>query len=428
MKTTLVIFGITGHLAQSKLLPALANVVEAGTTDELSIIGVSRRPVEQYQVLGDHHHQLAGTTSLFQMDVEDSADYTKLREYIGAGDDEQTLFYLSVPPDSAANIIERLGQAGLNGPKSKLLLEKPFGTDLLSAQAMIDHTANHFDESQVYRIDHYLAKEMAQNIVMFRATNAIFRHLWSNEYIERIEVLALESIDIEGRTGFYEQTGALRDIVQGHLMQLLALTLSDIPDELNWDTLPSLRLMALESVQPANPANSVHAQYEGYRDEVSNPFSNTETFVSIALESTDPHWRGVPLALTTGKALNRKKTEVRVHFKRTHEAQSNSLIFKIQPDEGIAIDLLTKKAGYEREVERQKLSYMYPPDTRLPEAYEQVLVDAISTRKSLFASSGEVLRAWEILAPVQEAWQAENDILMYPKGSRARAVIDSDKN
>ncbi len=425
MKTTLVIFGITGHLAQSKLLPALANVIESKSVDDVSIVGVSRREVEQYQVLGDHHHQLAGTTSLFQMDVDNSGDYTRLREYIGAGDGEQVLFYLSVPPDSAANIIERLGQAGLNGPNNKLLLEKPFGTDLLSAQAMIDHTADHFDESQVYRIDHYLAKEMAQNIVMFRATNAIFRHLWSSKYIERIEVIALESIDIEGRASFYEQTGALRDIVQGHLMQLLALTLSDIPDELDWDTLPGLRLMALESVQPANPAKSVHAQYEGYRDEVNNTSTQVETFVSLALESTDPNWQGVPLALTTGKALNRKKTEVRVHFKRTHEAQSNCLIFKIQPNEGILINLVTKKAGYEREVEHQELSYMYPPDTRLPEAYEQVLVDAISSRKSLFASSGEVLRSWEILAPLQEAWRAGGDIKTYPKGSRARDIIDS---
>lgn len=428
MKTTLVIFGITGHLAQRKLLPALANIIEAGNADELSIIGVSRRDVEQYQVLGDHHHQLSGTTSLFKMDVNDPAEYVRLKDYIGAGEDEQVLFYLSVPPDSVANIIEGLGQAGLNGPQCKLLLEKPFGTDLKSAHAMIDHTANHFNETQVYRIDHYLAKEMAQNVVMFRATNAIFRHLWSNKYIERIEVMALESIDIEGRVDFYEQTGALRDLVQGHLMQLLALTISDIPDELNWDELPALRLAALESVQPADPKKCVHAQYQGYHDEVSNPDSSVETFVSLLLESNDPNWQGVPLALTTGKALNRKKTEVRVHFKRTHEAQSNCLIFKIQPDEGIQIDLLTKKAGYEREVEHHKLSYIYPPDTRLPDAYEQVLVDAISSRKSLFASSGEVLRSWEILAPVQEAWLSRNNIETYPKGSKARDVIDQQLN
>jgi glucose-6-phosphate 1-dehydrogenase len=373
-------------------------------------------------VLGDHHDHLTGTTTLFQMDVENPDDYLKLREHIGGGDEDQVLFYLSVPPQSAANIIEHLGRAGLNTNRHKLLLEKPFGTDLLSAQSMIDHTAKHFDEEQVYRIDHYLAKEMAQNVVMFRAKNAIFRHLWSNKYIEKIDVIALESIDIEGRADFYEQTGALRDLVQGHLMQLLALTLCDVPDELNWDELPGYRLKALESVLPANVAKCYHAQYEGYRQEAGSPDSNVETFVALQLESTDENWQGVPLTLTTGKALNAKKTEVRVHFKRTHEAQSNCLVFQIQPNEGISIDLLTKKTGYEREAEHQYLSYIYPQDTRLPEAYEQVLVDAVTGRKSLFATSGEVLRSWEILAPVQEAWQSRMDIQTYPKGSHAKDI------
>ncbi len=425
MKTTLVIFGITGDLAQRKLLPALANVIEAGQSGELSIIGVSRRAVEHYQVLGEHHHQLAGTTSLFQMDLDNLADYERLRSYIDAEADEQVLFYLSVPPDSAGGIIENLGRAGLNSPHNKLLLEKPFGVDLASAQAMIDHTGSYFREAQIYRIDHYLAKEMAQNIVTFRARNAIFSYLWSNQYIERIEILALESIDIEGRAAFYEQTGALRDIVQGHLMQLLALTLLPLPDDLNWDSLPTRRQAALDAIVPASPQRSARAQYEGYRDEVNNPGSIVETFVSVELQSTDPSWQGVPLALTTGKALDRKKTEVRVHFRKTDAAQSNYLIFHIQPNEGIAIDLVTKKPGYDRDVEHQKLSYMYPADTRLPDAYEQVLVDAINSHKSLFATSGEVLRAWEILAPLQTAWKSVTDIALYPRGSRALDVIES---
>src|ERR1700757_3703404 len=241
MKTTLVIFGITGDLAQRKLLPALANVIEADKAGELAIIGVSRRPVEQFDVLGDHHGSLSGTTSMFQMDLSNVDDYVRLKGCIDQQPGEQVLFYLSVPPDSSAEIVENLGQAGLNAPANKLLLEKPFGRDLASAQAMIDHTAAYFHESQVYRIDHYLAKEMAQNLVTFRARNAIFSYLWSNQYIERIEVVALESINIEGRTTFYEQTGALRDIVQGHLLQLLALTLLPLPDddELNWDSLPT---------------------------------------------------------------------------------------------------------------------------------------------------------------------------------------------
>jgi glucose-6-phosphate 1-dehydrogenase len=425
MKTTLVIFGITGDLAQRKLLPALANIIEADQVGELAIIGVSRRHVEQFQVLGEQHGALNGTTSLFQMDLANVDDYVRLKECIDQQEGEQVLFYLSVPPESSAQIIANLGQAGLNAPANKLLVEKPFGRDLASAQELISHTAEHFNESQVYRIDHYLAKEMAQNIVTFRARNAIFSYLWSNQYIERIEVLALESIGIEGRAAFYEQTGALRDIVQGHLLQLLALTLLPLPDDLNWDSLPTRRQAALDALLPADPGKSVRAQYDSYRSEVNNPESLVETFVSLELESTDPTWRGVPIALTTGKALDRKKTEVRVHFRRTNEAQSNYLMFKIQPGEGISIDLVTKKPGYDRDVEHQKLSYMYPADERLPDAYEQVLIDGINSRKSLFATSGEVLRAWEIMAPLQAAWQSATDVAHYVSGSNAKDIINT---
>ena len=424
MKTTLVIFGITGDLSKRKLLPALTNIIESGQIDDLSIVGVSRRPVEQFEVLGEHHGRLSGTTALFQMDLDKSDDYVRLREYIAAEEAQQVLFYLSVPPESAIGIIENLGIAGLNGPRNKLLLEKPFGRDLASAQAMIEHTGDYFRESQIYRIDHYLAKEMAQNIITFRARNAIFSYLWSSQYIERIEVVALESLTIEGRSAFYEQTGALRDIVQGHLLQLLALTLAPLPDDLNWDSLPTRRQAALDALQPADPGKAIRAQYEGYRDEVGNPSSTVETFVSTELRSTDPAWQGIPLALTTGKALSRKKTEVRIHFRKHHESQSNYLLFKIQPDEGISIDLVTKKPGYDREVEHQKLSYMYQADERLPDAYEQVLVDAMSSHKSLFATSGEVLRAWEIVAPLQDAWQRAPEIKTYPVGSEARDVLN----
>lgn len=422
MKTTLVIFGITGDLAQRKLLPALANIIEAGQAGDLTIIGVSRRPVDKFEALGGHA-QLTGTTSLLQMDLDNPEDYISLKQHIADTGSEQVLFYLSVPPESASGIVENLGRAELNGQRNKILLEKPFGRDTASAKTMIDHTAVYFNEPQIYRIDHYLAKEMAQNIVTFRARNAIFSYLWSNQYIERIDVIALESISIEGRAAFYEQTGALRDIVQGHLLQLLALTLLPLPEQLDWAHLPKYRQEALDKLLPVDPAKTVRAQYEGYRDEVGNDGSLAETFVSLELASSDPMWQGVPLALTTGKSLNAKKTEVRVHFRRQNDMQSNFLIFKIQPNEGIAIDLVTKKPGYDMEVEHQKLSYMYPADERMPDAYEQVLVDAIASRKSLFATSGEVLRAWEVVAPLQEHWATQGDIATYTPGERAGDII-----
>lgn len=426
MKTKLVIFGITGDLSRRKLLPALSRIIGVHGAEDLTIIGVSRRHVEAYQVLGDNHEQLSGTTSLYTMDLASPDDYAGLRDYINLQPDEQALFYLSVPPESSAQIIENLGGAGLNGDNVKLLLEKPFGTDLASALEMISHTDQHFSESQVYRIDHYLAKEMAQNILTVRSRNALFAHVWNNTVIERIEVLALESIDVEGRAQFYEQTGALRDVLQGHLLQLLSLVLLPVPADLDWGKLPECRLHALNHLQVAQtgPDKAVRAQYDGYRDEVGNPDSSAETFVSILLESNDPTWQGVPLALTTGKALKAKKTEIRVHFRKTNEAQSNFLIFRIQPNEGIEVDLVTKKPGYDHELEMQALTFMYPEGEELPDAYEQVLIDAIESRKSLFATSSEVVRAWEIVAPLQQKW-AENgdDLRFYAKGSNAKSIL-----
>lgn len=424
MKTKLIIFGITGDLSTRKLLPALSRIIGTGDFDDLSIIGVSRRHVEQYELLGDHHEQLNGTTAMYTMDLANPDDYRGLKSYIDLKEDEQAIFYLSVPPASSAQIVELLGQAGLNSDNVKLLLEKPFGVDLVSAQDMIEHVGRHYDESQVYRIDHYLAKEMAQNILSFRGRNALFAHVWNNTAIERIDVIALESIDIEGRAHFYEQAGALRDVLQGHLIQLLALTLLEVPEDLDWNKLPDARLKALQYIQPVDITKSLRAQYNGYRDEVQNPDSQVETFVSVALSSDDPNWQGVPLTLTTGKALERKATEVRIHFKKTNGAQSNYLIFRIQPHEGIEIDLVTKKPGYDQDFETQELTFNYPEEANLPDAYEQVIVDAIRSKKSLFAEGGEVVRSWEIVAPLQEAWlRGESPLRFYDKGDSAKSLF-----
>ena len=423
MKTKLIIFGITGDLAQRKLLPALGHIVANGQKD-LEIIGVSRRDVTVEQVLGEHH-DLHDISSMITMDLTRADDYAKLRDHLNLRDDEQALFYLSVPPDSSGQIIDLLGQAGLDGPNIKLLLEKPFGFDTESALEMISHTDKYFSEEQVYRIDHYLAKEMAQNILTFRGRNALFAHVWNNAAIERIEVIALEEIDIEGRAAFYEQTGALRDVLQGHLLQLLALVLLPIPSDLDWGRLPESRLSALSFIRPANPARSVRAQYTGYREEVGNHESMVETFVSAEFFSDDPNWTGVPFALTTGKALDRKTTEVRIHFKKTNAAQSNFVIFRIQPGEGIEIDLVTKKPGYDHTFEDRALTFMYDTDERVPDAYEQVLHDAIESRKSLFATSSEVVRAWEIVAPLQQAWAEDPATLrFYDPGARGRSIIE----
>lgn len=418
MKTKLIIFGITGDLSTRKLIPALSRIIATGDFDELSIIGVSRRHVENYELLGEHHEQLQGTTSMFTMDLTEKSEYDRLSEHIDLQSDEQAIFYLSVPPASSSQIVELLGEAGLNGDNVKILLEKPFGTDLASAREMIDHVAQHFDEAQVYRIDHYLAKEMAQNIVIFRASNALFNSIWDNRFIEKIEVVASERIGIEGRAHFYEQTGALRDFVQGHSMQLLSLVLMNVSEEIDWNEMPARRLQAVQSIQPADPAKSLRAQYSSYREEVENPSSNVETFVRLELQSGDEKWQGVPLVLAAGKALAEKRTEVRVHFRRSHEGQANCLVFSIQPNEGVELDVYARRPGYERSYERKTMRFDYTHDAELPDAYEQVIVDAIRSHKSLFASSDEVLKSWEILRPIQEAWSKnETPLHTYDPGT-----------
>lgn len=426
MKTKLLIFGITGDLSTRKLLPALKEICATGDFEDLSIIGVSRRDVNVDELLmssvGDT--ELADKVSIFSMDLSSADDYARLKEYVALSDNEQLIAYLSVPPSAATNIVDFLGEAGMNTPNVKILFEKPFGVDLASAQDAIARTARYYHEDQLYRIDHYLAKEMAQNIVAFRGGNALFGNIWNDNFIEAIEIIATEKIGIEGRAEFYEETGALRDFLQGHLMQLLALTLMDIPHDFDWKELPELRLKALERLQLADPAKAVRAQYTGYREEAGNPESMTETFVSLELASNQPRWLDVPIRLTTGKALDAKTTEIRIHLKKLHEAQSNAIVFRIQPNEGIDIELFTKKPGYDREFETHHLNMTFPEDVRLPDAYEQVIVDAIRSHKSLFTSSSEVLRSWEVLKPIQDAWSADSrPLVQYEPQSSVDTIL-----
>lgn len=415
MRTKLVIFGVSGDLSRRKLLPALGSIVAAGEAGDLEIIGVSRREL----ILGELFDEaLLGQSSLFTMDMAAEAEYVRLKDHLDLDPDEQLIIYLSVPPAASRQIVSLLGAAGLTTPNVKLLLEKPFGVDLASAEDMLDHIGSYYGEEQVYRIDHYLAKEMAQNIVAFRAGNALFDYVWDSHAIESIEVVASESIGIEGRAQFYEQTGALRDVVQGHLMQLLALVLMDVPGELDWNAVPELRLAALHHIQAADPSNARRAQYMGYQLEAQNPGSTVETFVSLELVSRDPRWRGVKLKLATGKAMAEKSTEIRVNFKKSHELQRNRLIFRIQPNEGVEIDLVAKKPGYDRTLSARSLAFSYPEDEQLPDAYEQVLVDAIRSEKSLFTSGAEVRESWRILQPLLSEWEMNNHSLStYKQGS-----------
>jgi len=439
--TQLIIIGITGDLARRKLLPAIATIAEAGELPpDFKIIGITRQPITAGAVIGGVHglseHRarfLRKHLVMHRMNLEKVADYTALDATLTKLTTQpgtQRLYYLSIPPQFAQPVVMRLGESGLaKVPHTKLLLEKPFGTDLISAEELIAQTKAHFTESQLYRIDHYLAKEMAQNIVAFRANNPLFNHTWNNQFIEKIEIIASESIGIEGRIAFYEQTGALRDFVQSHLLQLAALTLMDVPKQ--WNDLRAARLAALQALEPPReidlPHVVVRGQYQGYAEETENPGSATETFVALTLFSSDPKWQNVPVQLISGKALAHKQTEIRVHYKRFGTAEPNSITLRIQPKESIEVQMWVKKPGYGNHIERLPLHFTYSDHYQaLPEAYERVLLDAMQSDHTLFASSDEVLASWRILAPVQRYWQMQNvPLKIYKKGATIEDILSS---
>lgn len=431
MPAILVIFGITGDLSRRKLIPAIEQIAKAGSLpSKFKVIGITRREVSADEVLEDLGAQfLADHLEMHQMDLVSLDDYKKLNAYLDdvaqeLGGEAQRLFYLSVPPQISRPIVELMGEAGIaSKPDTKLLLEKPFGTDLASAEELVEQTRQHFGEDQIYRIDHYLAKEMAQNLIVFRQGNSLFKRTWNKDFIEKIEIVASESIGIEGRAAFYEQTGALRDLIQSHLLQLAALTLMAMPKGADLKGVPASRLKALQQLHldPQKPVveSVVRGQYRGYRDEVNDPHSATETYVDLHLLSTDPNWRGVPIRLVTGKSLDTKATEIRITYKKDEEFESNQLIIRFQPNEGVEVCLWTKTPGYAWKVEQHSLHLAFKDHFKeLPEAYEQVLVDAINSKHTLFTSSDEVLASWHIIQPVQAAWEmSDKDLVIYEPGS-----------
>jgi len=453
---TLTIFGITGDLAQRKLLPALYHLAKAGELPEwLHIIGVSRRDVsleDVYRQLADfvgeadYDHAAAQylfeRTEMRQMDLLSQTEYEGLLERLqeieaGMPGHGSRLYYLSIPSQAFTPIIRLLGQTGHNaalpgGDLPRLLIEKPFGYDLTSAKELIGVLDQHFSEAQVYRIDHYVAKETVQNILTFRLHNPLFESIWNRRHIDHITVTARERLDIEGRANFYEQTGALRDLIQSHLLQLLAITTMARPSNLDSDGIHEAKQALLEAVRPIAPdqvaAKAARGQYEGYRDEVENPDSNIETYARLELTIDNDTWTGVPLVLETGKALDAKRTEISVCFRQSDDAaeEQNKLIFRIQPQEGITLHLQAKRPGIKSEMAGADMTLDYAAafsGDRPAEAYERVIVDAIRGDQTLFASSAEVIRSWEIIENVLEQWSHNADgLLPYPKESAGPLV------
>ena len=388
--TILILVGITGDLAKRKLLPALAHLARSRELPEkFRVIGITRKPDARLASLFAQEADasyLEKHLELFHMDLAAKADYERLAAKLSEvekdfGAPAQRLFYLSVPPSVSQAIIEYLGASDLaKAPDTKLLLEKPSGMDLASAEELIGHVEKYFNDEQVYRIDHFLAKDFAQDMVRTRQRDAELERAWNKDSLGRIEILATEAIGIEGRAAFYEQTGALRDLVQSHLLELAALTLMQLPASPQEQ--PAARRAALATLSATTPAR--RGQYDGYREEVKNSGSVVETFVLLTLKSSDERFSGVPITLMTGKALDTKTTEIR--------------LYPSAPDGAPRVWSDAKQAR---------------------DAYEKVFSAALAGERELFVEKAEVLECWRIIAPVQEAWKASaDDLRFYPKGSK----------
>lgn len=441
----IVIFGITGDLSKRKLLPALYHLFHQKILpDNTKVIGTSRRPLAVEDLLhliedsvsyrqevckSETLSRLGQALNTVQIDPINTFDYKKLKAKLDSLDKPYArtrLFYMSIPPAAYEPIIEHLALAGLNSKQNRILLEKPFGYNLDSAQQAIKVVHEAFEENQIYRIDHYLAKETAQNLLAFRKHNPIFMPLWNSQHISQVHVRQFETLGIEGRANFYEQTGALRDMIQSHLMQLLALTLMDVPENMTSKAIHQAKQNFFSQLNLADEKQAIRGQYNGYKAEVSNQLSSTETYVKVSLSSQSKAWQGTEMILEHGKAMAETSAKITVSFRTPRERRHNSLTFQIQPNEGISLDLIVKKPGFDNNMEHAALNFRYQDtfkDTVQVDAYERVLMDAVNGDQSLFAADEEVLTTWRVLQPLLDHWQNNSrNLISYPVGSNGILV------
>ncbi|HEX5504005.1 MAG TPA: glucose-6-phosphate dehydrogenase [Thermomicrobiales bacterium] len=462
----MVIFGVTGDLTRRKLMPSLYELaVGTPLPAGFSVVGVSHRGWDdatfrkemraavaagQQEELEDASWEsFAQGLCYLRADFNDAAAYRTLAEMLDHLDEERgtagnRIFYLATSPSYYPAIVQHLGAAGLahrpqpgepadGQPWTRIVIEKPFGTDLPSARALNNEIANVFSEAQVYRIDHYLGKETVQNLLVFRFANGIFEPIWNRQYIDHVQVTVAESIGIEGRGKFYEEAGALRDMVQSHMFQLLTLITMEPPSTINAKTVRDEKVQVLQAVSPFRGAaitgDVARGQYgpgwiggrvvPGYRQEPGvEPDSTVETYVAMKLRIDNWRWAGVPFYLRTGKRLPQRTTEIAIQFNKvphllfsrvgTMPPEPNVLTLRIQPDEGISLRFAAKVPGAMMQVRSVNMDFFYGTSfaARGPDDYARLLLDCMLGDSTLFTRRDEVEEAWAIVTPILNAWAA----------------------
>src|SRR3954451_19036748 len=472
--TTLTIFGVTGDLAHRKLLPALYNLAHEGALPErFNLVGVARRemPDDEFRDMAKAAIEkfsrrepdatvlegLLGRMHYVGFSFDDQPGYDRLSAKLDQLDAEgggklNRNYYLSTAPEFFPVIIKALKEADLNFDRDvdvRCIIEKPFGTDLESAldlQQVVDHV---FREQQVYRIDHYLGKETVQNVMAFRFANFMFEPVWNRNYIEHIQITAAEDIGIGSRAGYYDQAGALRDLVQNHMLQLLTLVCMEPPASFEANKVRDEKVKVLQAIEPPTPEQvaemTVRARYTrgvvageevpGYLEEEGVPEdSSTETYAALKLEVHNWRWAGVPIFLRTGKRLARKVTEIAVQLKPvphmafasklSMDVKPNVLVLTVQPNEGVSLSIGAKIPGTRMAIRTVNMEFLYGTAflSESPEAYERLIIDAMRGDATLFTRNDEVEAQWRICDPIVRAWEGSSAPLPeYTAGSQGPA-------
>ncbi|MGI9492722.1 MAG: glucose-6-phosphate dehydrogenase [Geminicoccaceae bacterium] len=450
----LVVFGGTGDLAQRKLMPALFHRdCDDQMPEESRIIGISRRDYSKESYVGlieqairehvvaeqiDEHHlkRFLNRLDHVKLDATGNDGWEDLKNLLHGQDDRVRVFYLATAPRLFGDICRRIGDVGMNTPETRVVLEKPIGQDLASARSINDAVGEVFDEHQVYRIDHYLGKETVQNLMALRFANSLFEPLWNSSAIDHVQITVAESIGIEGRGGYYDRSGALRDMVQNHMLQLLCLVAMEAPTCFNADAVRDEKLKVLRALQPITEAGAsqktVRGQYRAgsanghpvpaYREEIeSSDGSLTETFVALKAEVENWRWAGVPFYLRTGKRLPMRTSEIVIQFKKiphsifnvpAENVTANRLVVRLQPDEGMELSLMAKDpgpGGMRLRPVALNLSFAETFKMRYPDAYERLLMDVVRGNPTLFMRRDEVEAAWGWVEPILEGWEQERE-------------------
>jgi glucose-6-phosphate 1-dehydrogenase len=449
----MVIFGASGDLTRRLLMPALYNLaVGKRLPDQFRVVGLARAEQSDEafrEQLAQHIRgfaaggfdqaiwdDLVGRMTYISGDFDDPAAYQRLIEHLGGTETlGNVLFYLATAPDYFALIVERLAAAGLTaeGPDAwrRVIVEKPFGHDLASAQALNADLLKVMDEQQIYRIDHYLGKETVQNIMVFRFANGIFEPLWNRDHIDHVQITVAETVGVENRGNFYDETGALRDMIQNHLFQLLSFVAMEVPTSFDANALRSEKVKVMDSLKPFTPElvlnDAVRGQYgpgnqgdkqvPGYRQEPNvAPQSETETYVALKLSIDSWRWAGVPFYLRTGKRLPRRVSEVAVQFKRPpialfrgtpiEEMAPNLMVLRIQPDEGISLQFGAKVPGTALEIGKVNMNFEYKDYFQSAPAtgYETLIFDCMIGDPTLFQRADNVEAGWRVVQPILDVW------------------------